>query len=224
MEKLSLDIKTSVINSQISYRERMCVVENIRYPEFSSDEKLYGNLIPKMNKFYKTAAEKFSAFAHSTVAKKAYPRVPKTGKLYGVVMNCSVGFYNDKVISVVVDLSGFDGEKNSAERMCQNWSVEKCDMVPASFFLKTDRKSKRLLLDYVQKIVSVNSANPSFGYYGDCEKILARKFTLDNLCFVPKGPAFFVDSGLLCDRKYGPSVFVVPKSMAKDAFRRSPFE
>ena len=77
-------------------------------------------------------------------------------------------------------------------------------------------------LNLALQILEKNMQNSSFGYFSDCKKQFMRHFNLDNFYFVPNGIAFFIDAGLLCDVKNGPSVFIIPFDKADGVLKVVP--
>ena len=205
-----LDVKTQTICSEVKRGDKTVVLENIRYPEFAAREPRYENLAAKMNRFYSDAAKRYSAYARTKLARRAFSAVCRGLKPYGAVMNYYVSYCEGDFVSVVVDISGFDGEKSSCERVSHNWSAERRAVMPPSYFIDGKRTSKKYIEQYVLDTVRKNMKNPFFGYYGDAEKLAKRHLRAENFYFVPKGAAFFINAGILCDEKYGPSVFVIP--------------
>lgn len=208
------DVKTQCINEDIAYRKIPVLSENLRYPVFTAKDNRFKRVTIRMNAFYKSAAERYSRFCHKTLSRKAFAKTGKTGRLFCAVMNYSISYCDENYICVIVDVSGNDGESAFGTRFAHTWSVETSCVLPASHFVKTDRRSVSYLRDLIMENVRKNSRNPAFGYYGDCEKRAKQAFSVNNFCILPKGLAFFTDPGVLSDVKYGPSVFVVPKDKA----------
>ena len=225
-ENSRLCVKTFSICSEIKYKEKKVASESIRYPEFYPGYALQNdnsiiNLAKKMSLFYKSAAERLSAYAHKTLAKKAYSKAKKSPdtKPFRVCMNCTVSYCSEHFVSVITDVTSFDGQKTQSERISHNWSIEKACVLPASYFLNTSHTSKKFIESYISDAVMRNMKNPFFGYYGDAQKSAVHHFSLSNFYFVPKGAAFYINPGILCDAKYGPSVFVIPFTAADGIFK-----
>lgn len=210
-----LSVKTRIINSGINDKKTCAVTQNIRYPEFcvkesNADDKNAAELAGIMSKFYADAANRLSKYASSRMMKKAHkiPEKQRIQKPCGVCMNYNVSFADEKYISVVVDVSSFDGKVSSAKRVSHVWSIEKRAAVPAKHFVNTSGEQARKIKADVENTVMRNMKNPFFGYYGDAVKSARKYFRYENFYLVPKGGAFFIDAGILADAKYGPAVFV----------------
>ncbi len=211
-----LSAKTRIINSGINDKKTQDVTQNIRYPEFSvkenfADDKNAAELVKIMNKFYADAANRLSKYASSRMMKKALklPESQRMQKTCGVCMNYNVSFSDEKYVSVVIDVSSFDGKTSSAKRVSHVWSIEKHAVLPAKYFVNASGKNVKKIKSEVENTVVRNMKNPFFGYYGDAVKSAVKNFSFENFYLVPKGGAFFIDAGILADVKYGPAVFVV---------------
>ncbi len=221
-----ISVKTHSLSTDVLYKAKKVVSENIKYPEFSTaceyvrDEKVQ-NLVNKMNKFYGSAAKRLDDYTKGAYSKKAYVHMQKTGakKPHGVCMNYQISYCGDNYVSVVSDISGFDGHVTRSERMAHTWSFEKCGIVSKNELLCINSASKKYIKECICQMVQKNLTNPFFGYFSDAQKLCSKHLSLNDFYLVPKGVAFFVNPGILCDVKYGASVFVVPYESAKEILR-----
>ena len=203
------EANTKTISKDISHSGYTVLKETLRYPSFDTDNENFVKVCARMGTFYKSGAEKYSRFAEKTLSKKAYTQFRKTGRVTVTSMNYNISFCDEDYICIITDISGHDGKSAFGTRIAHTWSVENACILPVSHFIKTDRKSISHMRDTVLAAVRKNSANPAFGYYGDCEKRAKAAFDINNYCILPKGIAFFIDPGILSDAKYGPSVFLI---------------
>jgi len=212
MDNSIYSVKNHVINSDVTHGGRTLVVQNIRYPQFTAkaENSIQSRLALIMNRFYRGGALKYSSYASGKLAVKAERSVARGSKPFGAVMNCSVAFCDESYVSVIVDLSGFNGTDSVGQRVSQTWSIDKMSTVPYSHFFKSDFTSKAFIKDKIVELARVHMSDPAFGYYGDCEKLIRKNFSTENFYLVPNGAAFYYDEGTLCDAKFGPSVFVLP--------------
>lgn len=218
-----LSVKTRIINSGINDKKTCAVTQNIRYPEFcikqsAADDKNAAELAKTMNKFYADAANRLSKYASSRMMKKALkiPENQRIQKPCGVCMNYNISFADEKYISVVADVSSFDGKVSGAKRVSHVWSIEKRGVVPAKHFVNTSGEQAKKIKAEVENTVIRNMKNPFFGYYGDAVKSARKNFRFENFYLVPKGGAFFIDAGILANAKYGPAVFVAELDKARE--------
>lgn len=210
------DVETKTIDEEVSEKGVVILKETLRYPLFTPTNSCFEGVLRRMNSFYKASAERYSKYAKKNLLRKLHL---KAHTLSSANMSYNISYCDDNYICVIVDITGFDNKTTFSARFAHTWSVDSTMILPASHFIKTDRKSlsyiRSLLLDSVQK----NKRNFSFGYYGDCEKKLLRAFDIRNFCLLPKGFAFFVDAGVLCDASYGPCVFLLPKEKCEEIMR-----
>lgn len=203
-------VTSGVINDSVIKDGRKIVIKNIRYPVFECIDKNYEKLCAKMNDFYKQSANKFSLYASKNLAKRAAKNKGRQTKPYGAVMNFSISFFDKDFVCIVTDVSGFDGNETYSSRFSHTWSKERLTPMPSSFFVHKDKKARSYIKQEIVSQIRRNMLDSSFGYYGDADKLFLKYFDFENFCFVPKGIAFFIDAGIMCDTKYGPCVFVIP--------------
>ena len=120
-----LAAKPCVLKDTICKDQKTILIENIRYPKFECEtsSKKARNLCAKMNKFYNALAKQYSQYVHTNLTKKAIKKADRLTKPYGAVMNYCISFDDGENISVVVDVSVFDGKDFSSGRACHNWCV-----------------------------------------------------------------------------------------------------
>ncbi len=225
-ETAKIFTKTHTINRDIIYKGQKAVSQNIKYPEFfckagyEHDQNIL-RLVSKLNKFYKSASQRLESYSSNVFARKAYASMKKTDskKPCGVFMNCHVAFCSGDFVSIITDISGFDGRNTKCQRISHTWSIEKNSIVPKNALIDISPSSKKYIKQYISDCVKRNQSNPFFNYYGDAVKLFQKHFRLDNLYLVPNGIAFYIDSGILCDVKYGPCVFVLPFDKADGIFK-----
>lgn len=216
--------KPCVLKDTISNDKKTILIENIRYPNFECEttNKKAKNLCSKMNKFYNTLAKQYSQYVHTNLTKKALKKADKLTKPYGAVMNYCISFDDGENISVIIDISVFDGKDFSSGRACHNWCLSRCALMPSGYYIDKHKKSRSHVKNLALQILENNMQSPSFGYFSDCKKQFLKHFDINNFYFVPGGIAFFIDAGLLSDLKNGPSVFVIPFEKADGVLKIAP--
>ena len=219
-----LTVSCVVLKDTICKNQKAILLENIRYPQFdnSSENKKAKNLCSKMNKFYKALAKQFSDYVHTNLAKKASRKANTLAKPYGAVMNYCISFDDGETVSVVVDISVFDGDSFSSGRTSHNWSVSRCALMPVSFYLDKHKKSRNYIKSLAFETLEKNLQNSSFGYFADCKKQFLHHFDINNFYFVPNGIAFFIDAGIISNVKNGPSVFIISYKQADGVLKVVP--
>lgn len=205
------------IKSKIKNKEKVVVIENIKYPHFeSSDHK---KLCSRMNGFYLSVAQKLSYHARKRLAGRvrlnhAVCRLPMT-----ITMNYTISLATEKIISVVLDLAFTEGKNIKSRRFSQIWSIEHKNIVPPSQIIKTDRKSRKKICSLVIPVAKQNGENPAFGYFDGFLAKLQKKIEPANCFAVPRGVCFFINAGVLSPEKYGACNFVLPYSKLEDVIK-----
>ena len=203
--------KIENIKKMVTVKDEVVMVLNLRYPVFSQDmtEGKDKAFICKINKFYSHIAEKYSKAILSKYPAKAARIYTSNGKIkLSFLMNCTISFNTQKLISVFSDLSYFDGNTKKSIRFSQNWSYEKSAILPSSYIFENTFKSKRYITGIITEIATHNMEKRDFSYYSDFDTIIKRKFAFDNFYFVPNGIAFFYNTGVLSSDAL-PTVFVI---------------
>lgn len=203
-------VTSGVINDSVTKDTKKIVIKNIRYPIFESTDAHFEKLCARMNNFYKQSANKFSLYASKNLAKRAVKSKGGQTKPFGAVMNFSISFCDKDFVCIVTDVSGFDGYETYSSRFSHIWSRERLSPMPSSYFVHRDKKARSFIKQEIVAQIRKNMQDSSFGYYGDADKLFLKYFDFENFYFVPKGLAFFIDAGIMCDTKFGPCVFVLP--------------
>lgn len=196
----------------VSVKDEQVMLLNISHPVFETDpdSKTDNSFILKINKFYSHIADKYSKTVLSKYTGKAARIYSANGGIMtAFLMNCTVAYNTEEMISVFSDLSYYDGKKKKTVRFSQNWSPKKSAILPPSYIFEKNTKSKRHITEIIAEIAADNMKNKNFSYYSDFETIIRRKFDFDNFYFVPKGVAFFYNAGILSDDGE-PCIFVIP--------------
>ena len=203
-----INISEKKIKSKINLREKVAVVEIIKYPYFESDTDK--KLCDKMNSFYSSVAEKYSRFSHGKLIQKIKLKKGRIKLPVTLSMNYMVALCDENVVSIVLDLTFCEDKNVKTRRFSQMWSLKKKDIVSVAEILKNDRKSIKTIYSHILSIAENNADSTAFGYFDDYKKRLAKNFRIDCCFAVPNGLCFFVDAGILSPLKYGVNSFVVP--------------
>ena len=174
---------------------------NINHPSFEGEnayvcKKLSGFYADAAMGYYSHLKKKFSAVKQGTVHKKC-----------GAFMNWYVSFLNEKALSLLTDVSFFDGTVRHTKRMVHNWFLEDCTPLRARQVFDVNRGARALYLDEIcSKISSGEGA-----HYGDGAVRLARRhFDFENFYLTPKGVAFYYDKAQLATGAGANPAFVMP--------------
>ena len=163
-----------------------------------------------MNDFYSSVAEKYSYHARVKLTKKIAKSSVSAPCHVG--MNYTVALCDDRVVSIVLDVTFSRGKKLRTRRFSQMWSVQNGDILPVCEILKTDKETKKKTYSLITACAKENAENPAFGYYENYLIALSRNFDIRNCFAVPKGICFFINAGILAPLKYGVGNFVMTYS------------
>ena len=203
---MSISVTDKRIKERIKNGEKTTIIINIKYPNFESDT--HKSLCDKMNDFYFCVAEKY--FIHAK--NKLPPRLKNTETPAEISMNYTVSFKDNNMVCLVTDIMYSHGDRTKSRRFSQLWSIEKSDIISWNEVLKSDRNSRKMLLNLIKEKARENAENPSFKYFAGYERRLSSNFDLHNCFFVPKGICFFVNAGIMAPVKLGACNFVLPFS------------
>lgn len=193
------------------------IVADIKYPRFSysgGKSKKIDRLCKNMNDYYLKTVQVLCEKAKKILSDKGANERSK------IEMNYKLSLVNEKIISVILDIS-FENKKGvRKKRFSQNWSVKDGTVMPACFVMKMTLGTRKKVLSFVFEMAKQNSKNSAFGYYADFISRLRRSFSLKRFFVTPKGVAFYVDAGVLSDVKQGSFAFVVPYEKLGDFLKK----
>lgn len=216
----SITVAEKTISLKIPSEERIAVVQDIKYPVFSSENKEKNALCKKMNKFYFDVAHKYSSFGQKKPV-KASAKVQNENITPAVMtMKCTVSFCGECIVSVVQDLSFSKGKSIKMRRFSQMWSVKENCLLSVSDVLNLSMENKKRLWEIVVKNLSAEAGKKKNRYFPDFEIRAKKHFCFNNSFAAPAGMVFFFDAGVLRDEKYGASGFVVPYRLLKNVLRK----
>lgn len=223
---MSISVIEKKIKSKIRVGERVAVIENIKYPYFESEK--HTKLCKKMNEFYSSVAEKYSYHARGKLLKKAKNIKGTSSGPYHVGMNYTIALCDDRILSIVLDVTFSHGKNIRTRRFSQMWSTQNADILPLCEVIKSDRATKKKILSLVTACAKENAENPAFGYFENYLAGMSRSFDTRNCFIVPKGICFFINAGILAPLKYGACNFVMTygklKGMLCDEFEKKNVE
>ena len=215
----SVTVTEKNINPKITSGERIALVQDIKYPLFSSDDKEKNALCQKMNRFYSEIARKYSSYGK----KKAEKIVGKAGdksRPAVMAMKYTVTFCGECIVSVVLDLSFSKGDRIKMRRFSQMWSVKECCALSVGDVLNLSMENKKRICELVKKSVSAERKRGKKQYCDNFEIKAKKHFCFNNSFAAPTGMVFFFDAGVLREERYGACGFVVPYVSVKDMIKK----
>lgn len=175
-----------------------------------SDDKKELEFVEKINRFYSRSANSYANHIGRKYEKKAEKiYTANGGKRLSFLMTSTVTLNRQDILSVFCDLSYYDGRKVNNARFSQIWSYEKSAIMPSSICFDKGKQSKRYIIEVIKEIALSHAGKRGFNYYSDYLRLIERRFDFDNFYFVPRGTAFYYNSGVLSGDRI-PYVFVIP--------------
>lgn len=182
---------------------------NISYPAFSGVPE---GVVKKLNDFYTSMSVGYFDFCkknHAVNTKRASEK-SNTAIKCGAVMNWYQPYCNGRVMSVICDISFFDGNRKKTHRLVHNWDLADATPCRASDFFDKSRFARRL---YCEEIASkIENGDGNFSYFSDAAKIAVKLFDFDRFYFTPKGIAFYYEKNTLFASDSAYPAFVIPFS------------
>lgn len=201
-----INYKLEAKKEVLSENKRELLFINITYPVFESEKQK--ELCKNLTEYYEKGTEAFLKFCRE----RLFEGLKREENKYkcGIVMNAKVSYLDEKYLSVITDISYFDGKTRRTRRLHDNFRF--CGEYPltlrARHFLPLTKRAKRLYTDEIcSKIIS---GDGGFCYNGDAVKTAKRHFDAERFYLTPKGVAFYYEKGTILPEKDGEATFVIP--------------
>ena len=209
-------ILSDVIEKETLRDENRALLRVTRHiPHFDGDAAL----CEKLNGFYGGAAEEFLHFCEKkyapalrrgTAQKKERENREKENEKapYGASMNWTRTFQSEDLLSLVTDISIFDGKTRHLRRFCHTWLLSSCTPLSSSRLFDTSGAGRKKILSAVCD--KVRREEGGFRYYPDAERRARRYFDIERSYLTPRGVAFYYPDGLLFPSEGRFPAYVVP--------------
>ncbi len=209
-----LSVKYEILKKEIKNHfpeEDPLVKYNITYPEYvkmgySSKIKEDG-FAKRFNGFYELLSKRFEEFSKTKLYKEAnrYKALcEKDFEKFGAVMRYICSYSDEKIISIVVDVHLFCGEKQETKRLSQNWDLSSGRMLVYEDFF--DEKDESEIIIGIKSEAKLRRDTEATSFFGDYEKKIKKGFNKNNFYLTPKGYGFFYPPLYLSERE-SPEVF-----------------
>ncbi len=196
----------------IKNADKIIMSVNLKYPVFKRDsgaEQKKG-FAAKLNKFYADTAQKYITYLEKKGARKAEKDFKASGGVRtAFVMTSNVSYLDENYISVFTDISYYDGQRSITKRFSQLWDINRGVILPAGEILNINMKSKKYIKQIICDIAEKNLKSKNFTYFDNYKSIIGKSLNLSNYYLVPKGVAFYFNSGKL-SLSQEICVFVIP--------------
>lgn len=202
-----VDYHFEKLRKTITENGRQVLEINIRYPVFEG--VVCGEA---MNSFYLSLAEKYCAYAEKESAKKAAAALgsePGRRAFGEILIPKVIAADNERYISVILDVTSYDGIFAKERRLSQVWDTETGYMVKYDSVI---RLSERKIADIIErKLEGELLSGDIHDYYKGCKRLCRRYFSSSDFFVTDRGVVFYYQSGLLCPQNEGAVCFTIEK-------------
>lgn len=202
-----LGYSKSQIHEKICENDTELISVKLNFPVFEGDD----TICKKLNGFYSVSAQKYFDF-FKTKHYESLKKQIKDGtftKKNGAAINWQISYLDEKILSVINDISFFDGTLLKSVRHVQNWDLTRCTPLCAKKVFSTNTWAKKR---YIKEIrYKINQNEGAFSFYTNAEQLCEKYFDFENFFFVPNGIAFYFDKNRISNGKEYP-VFVIPRA------------
>ncbi len=205
------NITTQRIKSTVTKENAKIMEINIEYPSLNKSEN--DEASKRINSFYLKLAKSYSAFCEK-MAERVNTAEFLSSSMHpmGGVMKYVIPFNTSEYISIVCEISFFDGYFKRTSRLSQTWDAVKGIMLPCSYFLKREGLSVKAVKKKVGDIISqkIREERNDFSYTDKSYKKYAYNADPKNYFLCSRGIAFWYGSGTLAPSSEGFPTFVIP--------------
>ncbi len=219
-----LNSKYEILKKEIKNHfpeEEPLVKYNISYPEYVKlGYSSFGNdgFAKRFNGFYELFSKRFEEFSKTKLYKEAqrYKALcEKEFEKFGAVMRYICSYSDEKVVSIIVDVHIFCGEKQETKRLSQNWDLSSGRMLVYEDFF--DEKDEHEIIMGIKSEAKLRRDTESYAFFKDYEKRIKRGFNNNSFYLTPKGYGFFYPPLYLSEKEL-PEVFFLLGFKGKGKF------
>ncbi len=196
-------IRRSLKNEDISLLEI-----NIEYPQLSGETEFSAIF----NSFYEKIANNYLSWCEETLFRRLMKK-QRNDTLFracGEIMKYFITYSSEKYISVVCDISHFDGYKKETRRFAFVWSCENKIVLPFEYFEKEHCIRRKDVRKRICEIImqQIKSEKCEFDYSEKSIRRYAGKVNPSNFFLTCNGLAFWFDEGTLANAENGFPTFI----------------
>lgn len=183
-------------------KERLRI--HLRCPRFEGNEAV----CQKLNSFYGDTEKEFWDFCKKRYAPALARQEDDRFEARSASMNWYLTFENGKLLSILTDISVFDGTRRHVRRYAHTWDLFDCVPIAARKAFDTGSAAKRRCIHLIcEKIRRKEGGLP---FDKNAESTAARYFDFDRYYLTPNGVAFYYKNGLLFPSDSRCPAFVIP--------------
>lgn len=163
--------------------------------------------------FYKKLEHDFMKGCDGILLPKARKKAGESSfRPFGAVRRLTIAMDSPALLSVVCDVSIFDGNTRVSQRRSENWDKANGFLLSFGdiFFAKAEKELKRLISDNAR-----GADNGSRRYYSDYQNLLMRHFSRRDFFVTEQNIGFYYQPNSIgpSDR---PFVFLIPTAVLKE--------
>lgn len=211
MNKNDYEIITGRIRKTIKNDASPLVEVNIEYPVIRSNYQ--NDNYNKINDFYSRCSESFYIYCEKKISEKARTKMNSTDfRTFGEIVKFFVPFCDNEYLSVVCDITHFDGYFKKTSRLSQTWRIEDAVILPVYYFLRKEGVTTKIIRRNIGDIIhkSIGNDREEFSYTAQSIKKYACKVNTKNYFLSDRGMAFWFESGTLAPESEGFPTFIIP--------------
>ena len=203
-------IKENKTRKSIIENGRSILEINLEYPEIIPDNTSFSKAF---NSFYANIGKNYLEYCEKKLLKRIKQRhsSDKASMAFGEIMRFFVTRNCDKYLSIVTDISHFNGYFTDKTRFSCVWEKEKCRILPYSYFLEKEKMSVREVRNKIKDTIEkeLRAGDPQFAYTEDNVRKYASRVKPENYFITDSGIAFWFSPGTLAPASEGFPTFVI---------------
>ena len=183
---------------------------NIEYPCICGDEVPF---YKKFNDFYKSLSSNYEKYCEKILSRKIENRRKNIDSFrpYGEIMKYFISLNSERYISVVLDITHYDGYFNKCLRISHVWDTQKGIILPVEFFLGKANLNVRKLRREICSLIyeRVEKGGEEFHYTEGRIRRFAHRVNPENFFLVDGGIAFWLPVGTIAPESEGFPAYVI---------------
>ncbi|MBR3995416.1 MAG: DUF3298 domain-containing protein [Clostridia bacterium] len=206
------NIKKERLRKTLTFENIKVLEMNIEYPVFNRNE--VDADYKSINDFYKKLSDNYINYCELVLynrIKKHYTHNDNI-KPFGEIMKFFAPHNSKDYVSVICEITHFDGYFKRTTRINQTWQYKDNIMLPANYFYKKIGMSHKKIKKYIGDIImeKIKNGNADFSYTDKSVRKYAYNVNTNNYYLCKKGVAFWFDTGTIAPESEGFPAFVIP--------------
>lgn len=210
--------KQKIIEALTGDGGRTLVRVNIEYPQGDLADVPKRKESETFNGFYAAVAAEYFGFCKTDRIKQASAALARDTdrKPFGEIMKYFVTFDSVRYLSIVTEITHFDGYFSQTARLSHVWDAESQLVLPISYFCdKFGLRASDIRKQVGDAVtLSVERGNTDFPFSEKRLRRFAYRVDPSHYFLTPRGLAFWFGRGTLTDEAFGFPTFVLPCDMA----------